>query len=313
MQQPRHDEYVKKSHDPYYNQSHHMSVQQQQQRLFALQQSQIQQGYLTPSDHRDQLAAQVQANLLARTRRQKNLDDAETRARFESVPNTTSNLRSPFGTENAARVSPFARGDSMWSASPATPSTPSGGNEQSNAVSFGQFSRQVSAPQSQPTRAPVPNQAGQAPKTAQGPGTSSLSALLSRRGQPASSTDLVRDTSVQATRAPLAANPIQSSPTALTPNDSGDKPEAKDARSVQDATTAIRSLGLGRPKTNASNLAAQRPTRAWSTPANPTSVPTTAPRSVSQPNTSSAVHAVRQPFGPPGNMDRLKEENFKSL
>jgi hypothetical protein len=289
-----------------------MSIQQQQQRLFALQQSQIQQSYLTPSDQRDQLAAQVQANLLARTRRQKNLDDAETRARFESVPNTTSNLRSPFGTENTARVSPFARGDSMWSASPATPSTPSGGIEQ-NTASFGHFSRQIGAPQGQSTRAPIQTQAGQAPKTAQGPGTSSLSALLSRRGQPASSTDLARDTSVQAARAPLAANPIQSSPTALTPNDSGDKPEAQDARSVQDATTAIRSLGLGRPKTNVSNLAAQRPTRAWSTPANPTSVASTAPRSASQPITSAAVHAVRQPFGPPGNMDRLKEENFKSL
>ena len=281
------------SHD---NQQY-MSLQQQQQQLFALpQQPSIQRSH-APSDQREQLAAQVQANLLARNRRQKNLDDAETRARFESIPNTnpTASLRSPYGVGNTARASPFARSDSMWSANSTAP-------KPENATPFVPFSRaQTTTP------------AATVPKPAQ---ATALSALLSRRAQapvvPEVAEKLaakVELKSVDTSRVPSTTTTAQVSPVSTT----SAKVEEEEAKQVPEATANKPSaLGLGRPKTHVSNLSQNRPVRAWSTPSAPTTtgtVPT--PRSVSQPAT--VMHPVRQPLGPPGNMDKLKEENFKSL
>jgi len=260
------------------------TIQQQQQRLFAINQQQA------PIE-RERLAAQVQANLLARTTRQKNLDDAETRARFESVPNTPTNLRSPFGVENTARVSPFARPDSMWSAT--TPVTVKA-EVTSTPSTFSQF---------RPQPAPTPSVRQQAPTKPTG-----LSAILSRRGQPQvpsltndKPTDEVYST--ESSRTTSATTTVLASPTQIS---------EKDAESEKPETTAIKALGLGRP-----NIQHNRPLRAWSTPSGTatstainTPIPT--PRSASQP-INTAVHAVRQPFGPPGNMEKLKEENFKSM
>jgi hypothetical protein len=274
--------------------------QQQQQRLFALlEQSPPGQHYPSPSGQREQLAAQVQANYLARSTRQKNLDDAETRARFESIPNTSpsASLRSPYGVENTARASPFARSDSMWSANSTAPK-----NE--NTTSFGQFSR----PQNTATTVPQ----SQVPKPSQG---TALSALLSRRAQAPIVSELsekptinVELKSVDTSRVPSTTTTAQVSPVSTT--------SAKvDEEQVPEPATKPSALGLGRPKTHVSDLSLNRPVRAWSTPSAPTTtaatVPTPTPRSVSQPAT--VMHPVRQPVGPPGNMERLKEENFKSL
>jgi hypothetical protein len=258
------------------------TIQQQQQRLFAIHQQQ-------PPVERERLAAQVQANLLARTTRQKNLDDAETRARFESVPNTPTNLRSPFGVENTARVSPFARPDSMWSAT--TPVTVKA-EVTSTPSTFSQF---------RPQPASTPSVQQQAPTKPQG-----LSAILSRRGLaqvPTLTNDKPDEVySTESSRTTSATTTLLASPTQISEKDTEEKPES----------AAIKALGLGRP-----NNQQNRPVRAWSTPSGTatstainTPIPT--PRSASQP-VNTAVHAVRQPFGPPGNMEKLKEENFKSM
>lgn len=260
------------------------TIQQQQQRLFAIHPQQ-------PHIERERLAAQVQANLLARTTRQKNLDDAETRARFESVPNTPANLRSPFGVENTARASPFARPDSMWSAT--TPVTIKAAVA-STSSTFSQF---------RPQPAPTPSVQHQAQTKPQG-----LSAILSRRGQPQvptlannRPTDEVRST--ESSRTTSATTTVLASPTQIS---------EKDAELEKPETKAIKALGIGRP-----NNLQNRPVRAWSTPSGTatstainTPIPT--PRSASQP-INTAVYAVRQPFGPPGNIEKLKEENFKSM
>jgi hypothetical protein len=271
----------KQSLDQYYKQQ---TIQQQQQRLFAINQPQ-------PPIERERLAAQVQANLLARTTRQKNLDDAETRARFESVPNTPTNLRSPFGVENTARVSPFARPDSMWSAT--TPVTVKS-EVTSTPSTFSQFRQQPAS---------TPSVQQQPPTRSQG-----LSAILSRRGQaqiPVLTNDKLTDElySTESSRTTSATTTVLDSPTLIS---------EKDAESEKAETTAVKALGLGRP-----NAQLNRPVRAWSTPsgtADSTAIntPIPTPRSASQP-INTAVHAVRQPFGPPGNMEKLKEENFKSM
>ena len=296
------DDITKKQNNHYYhttlqNNQQYLSLQQQQQRLFALPQQPQTQQASAPGDQREQLAAQVQANLLARNRRQKNLDDAETRARFESIPNTnpTANLRSPYGVGNTARASPFARSDSMWSANSTVPKS-------ENPTPFVPFSRAQNT-----------TSAATVPKPAQ---ATALSALLSRRAQapvvPEVAEKLaakVELKSVDTSRVPSTTTTAQVSPVSTT----SAKVEEEEAKQVPEATANKPSaLGLGRPKTHVSNLSQNRPVRAWSTPSAPTTtgtVPT--PRSVSQPAT--VMHPVRQPLGPPGNMDKLKEENFKSL
>ena len=108
--------------------------------------------------------------------------------------------------------------------------------------------------------------------------------------------------STESSRTTSATTTVLASPTQISEKDAeSEKPE-----------TAIKALGLGRP-----NIQQNRPVRAWSTPSGTatstainTPIPT--PRSASQP-INTAVHAVRQPFGPPGNMEKLKEENFKSM
>ena len=296
----------KHSQDQYYKQQQ-QTIQQQQQRLFALsnqQQQQQQQQQLPVSQpqqsvERERLAAQVQANLLARTTRQKNLDDAETRARFESIPNTPTNLRSPFGADNTARVSPFARPDSMWGAGPtATKTSTTTGKGENAPISFSQFRSQATIPsvQQQPST-----------QTTQVKPSQGLSALLARRGQvqaPITTKDNSVDEvySTESSRATLISTTALATPTSLLSD--------KDTDEKTEPTNTIKALGLGRP----AHLS-QRPVRAWSTPSGAStaiSTPIPTPRSASQPLTT-AVHAIRQPFGPPGNIDKLKEENFKSM
>jgi hypothetical protein len=288
----------KHSQDLYYQQQ--QQQQQQQQRLFATHQ----QLPIQPQAERERLAAQVQANLLARTTRQKNLDDAETRARFESVPNTTTNLRSPFGAENTARVSPFARPDSMWSAT-----TPLPAKVEVTPSTFSQF-RPSAGPSPVQQQAPTPQ--GQV-KSSQG-----LSALLARRNNtqtPILTNDKTSSEaevySTESSRTTSTITTALASPTSILEKEKEQEPEK-----AEPATT-IKALGLGRP-----NLPSIRPVRAWSTPSGTTTTTTSTstaintplptPRSVSQP-VHTAVHAIRQPFGPPGNIEKLKEENFKSM
>lgn len=280
------------------------------------------QQFASPSDQRTQLAAQVHANLAARNRRQQDLADPETRARFESVPEAGDALRSPFTVTGRSEVAPptrlpalpFVAQDFTWSAFSSSRSTQpqaetpvqtqTQSQAQSNATApapgsaFGRFSH-------------VPTSSVSKPQS-----TTSLTNLLGRRAQtqPAAPVD---ETDLPSTESSKTNTTAQTSPVSSTTSEfEAGRAQISDP-TLQTPATVQGTLGLGRPRTNVSALAgAHKPVRAWSSPSLHPQTPAngvlaSTPRSASQP--SAGFQAIRQPFGPPGDMVKLKEENFKAL
>lgn len=274
--------------------------------------------FASASDQRNHLAAQVQANLLARTRRQKNLDDAETRARFEAAPNINKDQSSP----HQATQAPLSRAavqskstENLWGGGPGKPFTPE--------VSPATFSSRFAPTDS--TEKLWKNE----------PAKTSTSAFTSRFGSRAqvqpgsqlssahSSTDALsnhnhmrhssEDTASTDTELSRADTTAQTSPKST---ESGFENDDKLAIPIGVKPSPGLGLGLGRPA------------RAWSTPALSASS-ANVDAGQSQPRSTSytaggggagtgagagpTVVVIRQPFGPPGNAEKLKEENFKTL
>lgn len=260
------------------------------------------------SGQRNQLAAQVQANLLARTRRQNNLDDAETRARFEAAPNvnrerereqsqgrsTSASTLQPSRPPShpfaplplpAASSSSWRTGSNDFVKAPTPPSVPAVGPTR------------VSAPTSRFASAPTPTR-----------GTSGAS----------SSSDSLRASTEDLYYSGFSTEPTtaQTSPKSFASDVVNDKDTGADADAK---TPSAPSIGLGRPLSVSSaspSASASARLRAWSTPLATTAplVPQQQARGTSYPGaSSSSVIVVRQPFGPPGNAAELQEKNFKAV
>ncbi|OCF35128.1 hypothetical protein I316_03169 [Kwoniella heveanensis BCC8398] len=305
-----------------------------QQQLTALQsQPQLnhsQQAYDTapPSrgNQRHALAAQMQANLQARTgrvaqARGMNLDDVELRARFEaaSIPLYTPPAESRSRFEILPSTAPFPPSTSPTaSLSPTSPSAWRAAESPSPSKTTIVTPTEVQPPPPPPPattsiRSPKGGRFSQARKEMEAEGDITLGTLtstLSGRSLASSeSYDSIKE-----------KNDKQASPTLLKPagecvfqvqRQAQAQPVQPPAQEPKSAKYTLGALGLGRPSAlaNVSSTA-----RSATLPAAAELLdPNAAARSVSQPILqTSKVVIVRQPMGPPGEAKELGDKNFQS-
>ncbi|KAK8858763.1 hypothetical protein IAR55_002992 [Kwoniella newhampshirensis] len=275
----------------------------------------------THHDQRNVLAAQMQANLQARTdrvaqARGMTLDDAQLRARFEaaSEPMKSSlvdeNARSEGGVYSAQSTASTSPTDSVSLTSPSWRSSQSSSPTKTTTVE--------NTPSS--VRSPRGGRFAQARQemAAAGDSFGLLSAAFSKRVTAASALSPAIPAIDNRSRFAVPSSDISNSQYHMTQGNSSPPatggPIEKEPQIQQQERTGryVPGLGFGRPSAIA---AAPRSST------NPSKVgelrnPEQTARSVSQPplqSQSSKLFVVRQPLGPPGEAGELGDKNFQAL
>lgn len=252
--------------------------------------------FATASGQRNALAAQVQANLLARTNRpNRQLDDSDIRARFESAPNSGTGVKDKYVTPQMASkaafdpASPYS--DGIWK-------------------SPNYFAAATTLPKISPQGPPRDS----ATATTATPGSGSrLPSFLSKRqatedataaseGEVTTATSGSREGSAQ-------TSPVSASSSGSRKNASGNEA----AVPTTGGNAAQAALGVGRPDGKAAQQrATTTPTPQPATKALNHLAATPRAASYAGPGVVVRAFAVRQPYGPPGEAKELGEKNFQS-